>query len=165
MKTRILAAFALVLVSAVTAHAADPAPWRVVQTEDGSLYLLKDGHATPIQPAPISSDQLGQYQVSDQAWLSGSTISFQGKGGLNTAPVAMQGDYQITWSTQSQKPCLFDAQFKPTGQDYVYTNDFGSMDLKASNSGSTYVYSLPGETYYLYVNSNCDGWNVQAQPL
>lgn len=71
MRRLIVAVFAgLLIVGSVSAQ---EAPWRLVQSEDGTLYVIAGGNRHRIVPAPISGAELGAIAES-QAWEDGNMI-------------------------------------------------------------------------------------------
>jgi hypothetical protein len=61
-RVAVIAGLVLAVTAAATAvSVAQPAPWRIVQSGDGSLYLLAAGQRFSLEPDPIGDDELAAF--------------------------------------------------------------------------------------------------------
>jgi hypothetical protein len=81
----------VLLLASATAVAAQPAPWRLVQANDGTLYLLAEGQRFTLDPDPISDDEVANLPDGGHigsVLLAAAPVAGTGASPGSTTPVA-----------------------------------------------------------------------------
>jgi hypothetical protein len=182
---------AVFVVGSVSAQAAAP---RLVQSSDGTLYVIAGDVRHRIVPAPISDEELLAIGES-VGWVDGTIalgtpaapsqpvpqaapapgeqpITLSGSQDQNTAPFELRGGtYIARWSAQlrsGESSCFVGARVRRTmdqrSLDSIISTTLSRRQGAPSANGETILYGVTPGLYYLDVNTSGCDWSVTIAP-
>lgn len=171
---------------------AQPRPPRVVQTTDGTLYLIVPEGRLWLIPQPITDEELlalpdigaviGELPtptpvpptptpVPAPPATAEEPVTVSGERTMSTRPFMLRGgNYTARWTAQpigSSPSCFHGATLRPVtpgGRFLSGTLGSGSVQGAAPVSGETQAYNVPTGSYYVDALSMC-AWSVTIRPL
>ena len=179
----LMALVGLLIVGSVSAQ---EAPWRLVQTSDGTLYVVAAGVRHRITPAALPDGVVAAISEG-AAWEAGTLgdapqppvdtaaagapqaaapLTFSGTTDVNTDLFWLDRTaYRVTWEVTPRArdgDCFFDADLKtPAGGR---SHSLASPDVKVARTGETNVYDVRPGAHYLEVSTTCPSWRVTMAP-
>jgi hypothetical protein len=192
VRTRALIGLGLVALLTTAVHAAE-APWQLIQTNDGTLYVVAAGLRHRIMPATVPDEAVTTIPEGD-AWTSGAmadtpavplqaltlasaplaaptqangVIELEGDGTQTSRQFHLSGgNYLLRWTATPKSPagCYYGGALQ--AREYpLFQRAIANEVVKggARRAGEARLYALKPGDYFLNVSSSCD-WNVSVIP-
>jgi hypothetical protein len=187
MRRGLIAVIAALL--AIGTVAAQEAPWRLVQSSDGTLYVIAAGTRHRIVPAAVPDDVIAAIPEGE-AWETGAmtavapqvqpaqtqasaaapvdaAVTLEGSGIQKSRLFRLSGgNYWIQWTAtpKSASGCYHGGTLQAPDQPLVHES-VGNELINDRNprSGETRAYNLKPGDYFLNMSSGCD-WRVTITP-
>jgi hypothetical protein len=187
-----LTGFLVAALSTSAAHGLE-APWGLVQTGDGTLYVVAGGTRHRITPVAVPEDIIAAIPEGD-AWeqgripgapaasvetftlatapllaptLANGVIEVQGSGTEKSRSFRLSGGtYLIRWTATPRAPAGCQQSGALQGRDQVlqqYSIANEIIQDGAPRSGETRAYAVKPGDYLVNMNSGCD-WRVTIIP-